>query len=171
MPEVTHPQSPLGSLIATRDQIVSEQFLTLTVPRWHNPELKLRFKPADHDDMHKANRKMEKAPAEQLAYVEVQEAAATLAKCCVGLYAVLEDGRTVAIEAADTWVPVDPDKLTKEPPFNDAVAATLGAPDHSARAILRKLYITDADLLLASTALGEWSGYKKQEADASTLGK
>jgi hypothetical protein len=151
--------SVLGSLKERREQIVEESYIDLPVPRWHDPEVVVRYKPVPHTVVRKAMNN--NVPDKRKGNAEVEANCEVLIYGCVGVFARL-DGHEYSMRPGDengTWTTFDED-----------LAENLGC-NPSAIEVVRKLYITDGDILSAASKVGEFSGYREQYADEEALGE
>lgn len=153
--------SVLGHLKDRRQKIVEQQTLDLPVPRWDNPVIVVRYKPVDHKVFRAANNAVERVSPDKKSEVEVNVNADILIRACVGVFAVVNGNRYSLREGEpeSEWTKFDPE-----------LAANLGC-EPSARAVVKSLFITEADILSTANRIAEFSGYKEQEADDSILGE
>lgn len=155
--------SVLGSMKARRQQILEEQILDLPVPRWHEPEIIVRYKPVDHGIISRALTAIEKAPGDKRPTVEVQRNSDVLIAGCVAVVARI-GGKEYSLREGDPEG--DPTK------FDDDLAANLGLDVRStARDVVRALFITDGDIVSAASRVVDFSGYKETEADEKIAGE
>jgi hypothetical protein len=153
--------SVLGQLKGRREQIIKNNHTDLPVPRWSNPALVVRYGPLEHALFRKANRQVERAADNKKAEVEVQVNSDLLARACVAVYAVI-DGKKYSLR------PGDPNGEPTR--FDDDLAENLGC-GHTAREIIKALYITEGDILSTAGSVATFSGYKEQEADDEIAGE
>lgn len=151
----------LTHLAQRRDEIVDEQVLDLPIPRWENPEIHVLYKPTEHEVVRKNGMAVAKAKS-NVSETELNQAASLLAWSCTGIYALV-DGERYSLNAA-----APKGELTR---FDDDLADNLGISGAPTRSIVRKLFVTDADLLSASNKLIAWSGYADQEVDEALSGE
>lgn len=153
----------LASLKERRQEILEEQTLDLPVPRWTDPEIVVRYKPVEHTMIRNGQARVDKAPKADKARVEVDANTDLLIRACVGVIAKV-DGREYSLRPGDPH---------GEPTvFDTDLAANLGLDDRAtARAIVRALYITEGDILAASSKVVEFSGYREAEADSRVEGE
>lgn len=161
------PTSVLGHLRDRREQIAEEQLKVIPVPRWSNPEVFVRYRPVEHDELRKAQRLVERAKQNRSA-AEVNSNADVLIRACVAVFARLE-GRDEEMSLR----PGDPTgELTT---FDRDLAANLLGPEEAenatARQVLRALFFTDGDILSHAEALVNWSGYRTRETDEQLEGE
>lgn len=143
--------SPLADIRARRAEAVKQLHVDLLVPRYGIP-LYVRYKPAPEHRVNAINKANEKSKDPERNIVAN---AAILADCCLGVFAVVQrDGQEVKVSVDDT----DPDG--EWPKFDSRLAEALGFPDITrASDVVRKLYLTDGDVLATATKLADWSGY------------
>lgn len=165
------PLSILGQLGQRREAIAEAQVLTLSIPRWDNPELWIQFRPLPFKRLKAAQRLVEKAKKNP-DDVELDANLDILIEANIAVGAridgeryslrVGEDGRPMGRSAGDDHIKIGPD-----------LARALGMdPDAAtARAVARRLYITDGDALSHVKRLTEWSGYAEADADEEVEGE
>jgi hypothetical protein len=161
--ESVAPLSILGSLRERRAQILEEQILPLAVPRWDDPKIVVKYKPVDHAIIRGIERQVDAAPKKDRAKVELNGNCDVLIRACTAVVAVLDD-EEYSLRLNDPH---------GEPTiFDRDLGANLGLEPHAtAREIVKALYITDGDILAAASAIGEFSGYRNQEADDGVSGE
>jgi hypothetical protein len=172
--DATKPKSISFSLKEMRYKILSELYLDLKVPRWstNDPEgtfdIYARYAPVRAGKIEESMKRRgaqehNKDEAMLLLHVDV------LVDSCRGIYAVLDGDmsrkytlklRTDGLadwEPTETWTRFDKD-----------LARTLGLTDYEsnlAEKICRALYLTDGDIVNASTRLSEWSAAANDQAE------
>jgi len=155
--------SALQQLAQRREAIAEKLILDLPIPHWEapNPEIHVLYKPVDHTLVRKNAVAVEKAKGDK-ATAEMNHTADLLIGSCTGIYALV-DGERYSLN------PDEPEgDLTT---FDDDLARNLGMEGAPARAILRKLFINDGDVLAHSRQLVEWSGYSDQDLDEGLSGE
>lgn len=167
MDEETHDEgtrlSALGQLKERREQIFTKQVLTLPVPRWEDPVIKVRYRPVPHDLIRNAQRRVERTKKNAQAKEELYGNMDLLIKSCVGVVAVI-DGQEYSL-----WPNEPKGELTT---FDADLAENLGLPNGAtARQVVQALFITDGDILSQAQELVEWSGYRETEADDELEGE
>jgi hypothetical protein len=162
MSEPIEPTGVLASLAERRKQLSAEQVYTIKVPRWTEPELRIRFHPLEHKDLMRAAREQEKAQKgdpKKRAQIMVDTNADLLCLACEEVVAVVDGQERQIADGA----PVT---------FDPRLAMALGIPDSaSARAVCRELFITEADLLATARGLSEWSGYTSDDVQEMLAGE
>lgn len=155
--------SILGELKTRRDEIVHSEHLDLQVPRWNDPEIIVRYKPAPHATIRRIQERVEKAPKKERFEAEVSGNCDLLIHACDAVVARI-DGQDYSLK---------PDEPKGEFTLFDAdLAANLGLPeDATAREIVRTLFITDGDILSHAQSLVKWSGYRETDADERLEGE
>lgn len=138
--------SLLGNLRADRDRAKKSLHLDLRVPRIE-PPLFVRYGPIPRPVMNKAN---EQIAASKDPDAEVREKAVVLSHVCLGVYREGTDGKPAG----------DPEQW---PRFDQRLAGMLGlGPDCGAVEVIRELYLTDGDIVLAVAELAEWSAQSER---------
>lgn len=154
--------SVLGNLKERRQKVVEAQVLSLPVPRWTDPNIVVKYKPVDHEVIRQAQQRVEAAPANKKASVEVDANADVLIRGCLGVVGVV-DGEEYSLREGDP---------NGEPTLFDAdLANSLGLGKSTARQVVRALFIAEGDIISAAGKLGQWSGYREAEADESLSGE
>jgi len=160
-PQADSSLSVLGQLKSRREDIVKRQFIDLPVPRWDNPNIVVRYKPLEHALFRSAANQVERADAKRRSETEVNVNVDILARSCIGVFAVVNGSRYSLREGDPTgeWTTFDAD-----------LADNLGC-EHTARAVVKALYIVEGDILSTANKIAEFSGYKEQEADEELMGE
>lgn len=153
--------SVLGQLKKRREDIRQGDHIDLSVPRWDNPRIVVRYGPVDHEAFKKLGAMVDRSPEKARSKVEVDGNCDILIKACKGVFAVI-NGERYSLRTGD-----HEGEWTK---FDEDLAENLGC-GHSAREVVRSLYITEGDILSTASKIAEFSGYKEQEADQDTLGE
>lgn len=150
----------LAQLGERREQIARAQVLTVPVPRWVDPELKIRFHPVPHPILRRGQREMERL-------VEREKDSARLAR------KELDINADILINACQEIVAVvDGVERTVADGFTPELAVSLGLPaEAGARATCGKLFITEADMLATARQLSDWSGYRDNSSDEELAGE
>lgn len=155
------PMSVLGNLDKRREEIIAAQELTLAVPRWTNPIIKVVYKPVDHSIIRRGQDGADGKKGGKRSAAEMDANKDVLIAGCVGVYALIE-GEKYSLNDADfegDWTLFDAD-----------LARNLKC-DPTARGAVKGLYIYDGDIIAAANAIAEFSGYKEQEADEELAGE
>lgn len=161
-PKGFSPDSVLGNLAERSKKIEAELFFDLRIPRWEDPELWVKFKPASFAKLRETTERAEKAKkAAEKAEITVNGHMDVLIDACVGVYALI-DGEQFSLGED-----INGD-LTR---FDQNLAARFEMEDTRARAVVRELYKTDGDILGAANRLAELSGYGEQELQERTQGE
>jgi hypothetical protein len=160
-PQTGSPLSVLGNLKSRREDIKQGEHIDLPVPRWDTPRLVVRYGPIDHDSFKRMSGMIDRAPDKVRSKAEVDGNCDILIKACKGVYAVV-NGERYSLRTGD-----HEGEWTK---FDDDLADNLGC-GHSAREVVKALYITDGDILSTASKIAEFSGYREQEADDSIVGE
>lgn len=159
--------SRLGDLKERRQAILESAVLDRKVPRWNDPEVWVRYKPIDHSVIRAGFARIDSAPPAKKGEVEVNANADLLIRACVGVYAKLPD---VDPEAEFSLRPDDPEGEPTR--FDPDLATCLGLPDKAtAREVVKKLFITEGDIIAHAKAVAEFSGYTEDETDTDFLGE
>jgi hypothetical protein len=162
----TQPPGVLGVLGSRRQQIIDSQHLTLEVPRWADPKLKIEFMPIHHSIMKRGALEQERAAknstdAGKQSNAELDTNADILINACVRIIAILADGSEMGLGVNGAYTRFDSD-----------TAVSLGLPSGTpARQVCRSLFITDADLLGMAKRVGEWTGYRVQTGEEELAGE
>lgn len=148
---MSNTPSILASLKDRREQIAAENTLVRSIPRWTDPEIFVRFAPADHEVLRKMGTRADKAPPKQRARVEVEATADLLARHCVEVWARV-NGESYSLNPDDR----DGPRTT----FDSDLGRALGLGEEAtAREVVQKLYFTDGDILQHGQLLAKFSGY------------
>jgi hypothetical protein len=151
--------SVLSGLRAKRAAMNETLYVDLQVPRWTDPEIWVRFKPAEPASITTAmekRRKRQPRPADWFVMAQCD----VLAESCIGVYAILDDTKyslRVGDEEGD-WTKFDAD-----------LANNLGLDTQRAAEVVRGLYVTDGDLIGAMNKLALWSGITVPDMDEDFL--
>lgn len=159
--------SLLSSLKERRQQVLEEQVLRLAVPRWDNPSIVVMYKPVEHTLIRAAQTRLEKAPVDKRAGIEMDGNIDVLIRGCAGVVAVL-DGQEYSLRPGDENG--EPTLFDKDLAENLGVEGT-GNQSPTARQVVRALFITEGDILSAASQLINFSGYRETEADAAIVGE
>lgn len=165
--EVSRGTSILSSLKERRQQVLEQQVLRLPVPRWENPAIVVMYKPVEHGFIKTAQIRVEKAPPDKQADVELDANVDILIRGCVGVVAII-DGKEYSLRPGDEEG--EPTVFDQDLAENLGVEGVNGKPP-TARAVVRSLFITDGDILSAANELVKFSGYRETEADAAVVGE
>lgn len=162
--EAAGPSSPLALLKGKRAELEKKLHLDLAVPRWDEVlgrRLWVRYRPADPTVF--AN-SVEKREREHAADVKkggpgdrqrlVRANADMLVAACIAVYDLPLDE-----EPGDDLTGLDQCPTFSSPELSEAVGASASAVD-----TCRKVYATDADLMIAADSLLEWSGERSKKA-------
>lgn len=166
-PIVQHDQdmglSVLSDLKSRRQKIADEQIMPLSVPRWHDPVIKVKYRPVPHEVVRGITDRVDKASKQDKGRVEVDANIDILIRSCAAVVAVV-GGKEYSLRLNDPNG--EPTK------FDPDLAENLGLDRNAgARAVVKELFMTDADIIAAAGAVGEFSGYKEQEGDEVLAGE
>jgi hypothetical protein len=156
----------MGLLAQRRQQIIDDLILTLEVPNWTSPKLKIEFKPVHHAILRRATNEQEKrtkdtADAAKQANTELDTNADIIINGCVRIIAILDDGEEMGMGLDGAFTRFDRD-----------LAIAAGMPETSnARQICRWLFVTDADLLRTARTVSKWSGYREEDVNEALEGE
>lgn len=158
-----HRSSILGSLKDRRREIAESEHLTLSVPRWNDPEIVVRFKPLEHETIRSIQGRVSKAPKKEQGRAEVRAHVDLLIRACDAVIARIDD-------ESYSLRPGDPHG---EPTlFDKDLAENLGLDDGAtARDVVQALYITHGDIISAANQVVRFSGYNVDAADEAILGE
>ena len=169
-PTVTHTGqgSPLASLRARREALQEKLYLDLKVPRWDDdggPAIYVRYNPSSPAFLGKTIEKAKKQKPRPDDWM-VNANADALIQSCVAVFAI-EDGTPPEKATREQQLSLrDGDPAGDWTRFDPDLGFSLGVEGvQSARAVVRKLYFTEGDLLAAASRLVEWSGVAAPEAD------
>lgn len=169
----THEFSPsrpqtgiLGVLANRRQQILDEKVLTLEVPDWTSPKLRIEFKPVPHAILRRGANEQEKrikdtTDAAKQANTELDTNADILINGCLRIIAVLDDGEEMGLGIDGAFTRFDRD-----------FALSCGLPESTtARQMCRWMFITEADLLRTARTVSQWSGYRNEDVNEALEGE
>lgn len=167
--EVARGGSPsiLSSLKERRQQVLEEQVLRLSVPRWDDPIIVVMYKPVEHSFIRLAQSRVEKAGKDKQAETEVEGNADILIRGCAGVVAVV-DGKEYSLRLGDENG--EPTLFDRDLAENLGVEG-IGGKTPTARQVVRNLFITEGDILSAASEVIKFSGYRETEADSTILGE
>lgn len=153
----------LEHLKERREAIAESELLTLAVPRWSDPVIKVVYRPIDHGIIRAAQTRVEKAPKAKQFAAEVDGNVDLLIRGCKAVVAVINEQE----------YSLRPGDHEGEPTtFDKDLALNLGLPDGStARQVVKALFITEGDILSHGKSLVEFSGYRETEADEIISGE
>ncbi len=167
--EVAVDQSkPMFSLRGRREQIVSELYVDLQVPRWENPKIFVRYTPIGSvkltETINKRSGANDTRKTAQDQEWPIKANADILISACEGIYGVWDDApdQKFSLREGDPY-----GKWTK---FDVDLASALGSvvPEKDpAVATVRSLYLTDGDLGGAAEAVLRFSNLSNSQADTS----
>jgi hypothetical protein len=149
--EVTPLNSLKGTLAKRREEIASELFLELEVPRWQDPTIVIRYQLVPHEIVSRAQRSLEKAKGNR-GEAELNANKDLLIKACVGIVAKSPD---------DEWTGFG----------DETLAESLGVATPSARAVCGALFYSDGDIFSHASAVIEFCGYKNAEVETDLAGE
>jgi len=160
--------SPLASLRARREALQEKLYLDLKVPRWDDdggPAIYVRYNPSSPAFLGKTIEKAKKQKPRPDDWM-VNANADALIQSCVGVFAI-EDGTSPEKATREQMISLKDGEPTGDwTRFDHELGFSLGVEGvQSARAVVRKLYLTEGDLLAAANKLVEWSGVAAPEAD------
>jgi hypothetical protein len=165
-PVVEHHASPFDGLLAKLAKAREELTLDLEVPRWHDEfgfRVVVRYAPLTPGYVTGVAQKFAKATdAERMVLVHAQ----CLVHCCRGVYLVEDDGTKLAFNSDNPdgpWPRFDGESGAD-------LARTIGANPEaslggSAIDVVKRLYFTEGDLLLAANELAVWSGETNERTE------
>jgi hypothetical protein len=130
------------------------------VPRWSNPEIHVRYRPLDLEELKPIYKALAKKGDDPDLILD--QNAAVLVKACIDVYAVL-DGKTYSLRPGDPTG--DRTKIDED------LAENLGVTDKRAVAVCRALFLTDFDLLNHARKLADFSGEAAEEVDKEFEGE
>lgn len=150
------PSVALKSLAAKREALKENLHLDLSVPRWEDPEIFVRYGPVNMTQTEAVVDKRRKSKVPEWSLLANAD---ILSQSCIGIYACLDGDyeKKYSLRVGDengTWTKFDPD-----------MAAALGSQLQGASEVVRALYFTDGDLLEAAKQVTDWSGIKNAEVD------
>jgi len=152
------PSSPMLSLKKRREAIVNDLYIDLQVPRWNEPEIFVRFKPASATRINAIIERRRKQKAENWSLLTNAD---VLVDCCVGVYAVHPDEPNTQLSLREN------DSYGSWTKFDHELAAALGVDvDNNAECCIA-LYMTEGDLIDTANKLFRWSNIANDEADAT----
>jgi hypothetical protein len=140
-----------GALAKRREEIASELFLELEVPRWENPTIVVRYQLVPHEIVSRAQRSLEKAKGNR-GEAELNANKDLLIKACVGI---------VAKDPSEEWTGFGDEDL----------AESLGVTAANARAVCGALFYSDGDIFSHTQAVIEFCGYKNAEIESDIAGE
>jgi hypothetical protein len=149
--EVTPLNSLKGTLAKRREEIASELFLELEVPRWQDPTIAIRYQLVPHEIVSRAQRSLEKAKGNR-GEAELNANKDLLIKACVGI---------VAHNPDEEWTGFG----------DEALAESLGVATPSARSVCSALFYSDGDIFSHASAVIEFCGYKNAEVETDLAGE
>ncbi|WP_243061143.1 hypothetical protein [Nocardioides sp. SR21] len=142
------PGSALSDLRARREQAKQKLHLDLRIPRLEPPVF-VRYAPLEKPDIDEANAKIAESKDRDR---EVVAKSVLLAKACLGVFERDAKGRPKGDPAS--W-----------PKFDQQIGAMLELPaDCGAVEVVRGLYLTDGDVIVAMAELADWSAKSGQQA-------
>jgi hypothetical protein len=163
--------TPRLALAAQRQEILSTLHLDLKVPRWSDPEIYVRYRPIEAGQVEKSMRRRAAGAEDQQNDASLLFHADVLISACLGVFAVLDGDlkKKYSLGLGDDglpsdWPSDDPADWTR---FDRDLAEALGLEEWKwgqATNIVRALYLTDGDLIDASTELSAWSTRKNETA-------
>lgn len=156
VPGFVPPASPLLSLKKRRESIVNDLYIDIQVPRWDEPEIFVRFKPASATRINSIIERRRKQKAENWSLLTNAD---VLVDCCVGVYGISPDdpGTKLSLRENDPY-----GSWTK---FDHELAEALGVEVSSNADCCIALYMTEGDLIDAANKLFRWSNIANDEAD------
>lgn len=140
--------SLLGDLRGDLEKAQRRLHLDLRIPRVE-PPLFVRFTPMPKSVLDKANESIRDSKDDDRVVVAN---AVALTHVCAGVFREGTDGRPAG--NPEQW-----------PKFDQRLAGMLGLPaDCGAVAVVRKLYLTDGDVIAACADVAEWSAQTERRA-------
>ena len=136
----------MGALARRLQEITVAQVLPLRVPRWSDPKVVVSYEPLENSEVHATLEKAAEAPGDP-AEARLNGEATLLVKACIGIDL--------------KWETEPPKELAHIPThfdsFGPELAEVLGIDKPTAVKTVRKLFLTDGDLLRHSRELAGWS--------------
>lgn len=155
--------SALASLRARRRKVVEKLYFDLEVPRY-DPPVWVRYRPVSQEKVEDTFKRTEKRRGKERTVVTN---AIILAEACIGVFEVI-DGVEVS---------VDPDNRGGEwPKFDQSLGELLTSiedgerPPTKASDVVRKLYLTDGDIISTAQDLSVRSGYAQEQLERESEG-
>lgn len=155
--------SALASLRARRRKSVAALHFDLEVPRY-DPPVFVRYKPVSQEKVEQTFKRTEKRRGQDRTVVTN---AIILAEACLGVFEVI-DGQEVS---------VDPEDRDGEwPKFDQRLGELLTSIEDGERAptkasdVVRKLYLTDGDIISTAQDLSVRSGYAQEQLERESEG-
>lgn len=164
------PRSVLGRLAQRRQEVAEDQVLTIPVPRWSDPTVKVRYGLLDSDTLDKGRQALEKAQKNKGKGNRVAEANLNanidiLVAACQAVFAELDE------LPEETFSMRIDDENGQPTLFDPDLAAALALHDGAtARQVVKALFISDGDIMAHASEVVEWSGYKRAEMAEAGLG-
>lgn len=143
--------SLLDSLAARREEIAQQHVITVHVPLWDAPTIRLRLKALDHERITAIGAKADAAPDKARAKEQLRAAAALVAAACLGV--AVGDHPEVPAHDPDLKAGLEVDE--SEP----------------TSAVIKALFVTDGDLLAMSNTVMKHSGYGNAAIDEALAGE
>jgi hypothetical protein len=125
------------------------------------------YKPVTHSFIRTAQSRVEKAKRDKQAEVELDSNTDILIRGCAGVVAIV-DGEEYSLRPGDENG--DPTLFDGDLAENLGVEGS-GGRHPTARQVVSALFLTQGDILSASTELIKFSGYRETEADSTLLGE
>lgn len=150
--------SPLAGLRQRREDAVKVLHVDLPVPRYEGIDLYVRYRPVPEHRVTAITKVTEKSKDREKNIIAQ---ATILAEVCIGVFAVVKhDGEDVEVSVDDD------DPHGEWPKFDERLGKILGL-EHTTRAaeVVRRLYLTDGDVLATASRLAEWSGYTLENVE------
>jgi hypothetical protein len=151
------PSTAVLSLKGRRESIKKTLYTDLQIPRWEDPEVFVRYGPIDNTRTEKA---IENRSKQKIDEVNILANADILINSCVGVFACLDGD----YEHKLSLNPDDPEGPWTR--FDPNLAKNLGLLTDKATDVVRALYITDGDLIMAANQLVEWSAQASTKLDS-----
>lgn len=151
------PTSIFGKLEQQREQVVSEQTKVLRVQRWHDPDIYVRYKLVDHEIIRRALGKIDDAKKADKGKIELEANCDVLIAGCVEVWGELDGNR----------YSLNPDDVHGEyTTFDSDLGRNLGLSEQcTARQVVRRLFLSDGDVLATAGTIIAWCGYSQDEID------
>lgn len=151
--------SPLANLRRRREEAIEKLYVDLPVPRYGDDlALHVRYAPVPQHKVEAVNKIAAKSKDREKNIIAN---ASILADACLGVFAEITiDGETHEISVDDEHPDED------WPKFDERLGHLLGL-DGPARAtdVVRRLYLTDGDIIATAAKLADWSGYTLENVE------
>jgi hypothetical protein len=154
------PQSPLALLRGKREELRAKLYLDLAVPRWQvaGRQVWVRYAPGSPSGLSTNADRFKAADKPGGSDWQIRANADVLVKACIAVY-----------DLAIGEKPSEGDLVGDFPNFgSESLADALGTANNAIDTCIAT-YLTEADLLLATSQLLDWSGQVSKKADEDFL--